>query len=249
MAYSCGYSRPTTRRTRSRTRSAPSSTWSAASSASSRGMTLPRRRLRLGLAVAARRRALRRAGHRRDDRGRAEGVHRRRGSPSAGWRTGSRSGCRTTATCPSAATVRRRRLDRDGRARRRAELPDVRRGAAPLGAGPAAGCWSSRCRAPAAQVARRRPVHRVVHRARHAHAPGRRDRRPPRARRPRGARRARAARALRAAPSPAGWSSFEAQPSTGSSSWSARRSSASGGSTSSAARWPSATAGWASTRS
>ncbi len=41
------------------------------------GMTPARRRLRLGLAVAARCRALRGAGHRRDDRGRAEAVHRR----------------------------------------------------------------------------------------------------------------------------------------------------------------------------
>ena len=44
---------------------------------------------------------------------------------------------------------------------------------------------------------RRRPVHRVVHRPRHAHASGRRDRRLHRARWPRGARRARYARALR----------------------------------------------------
>ena len=97
-------------------------------------------------------------------------------------------------------------------------------------------------------AAGRRAVHRVVHRARHAHAAGRRDRRAPRARGARGARRARAARALRAhrrglagALRGATW--------TGSPTSSARRSSGSGGSTSSAARWPSATAGWASTRS
>ena len=43
--------------------------------------------------------------------------------------------------------LRRRRLDRDGRARRPGQLPDVRRRAAPVGASPAAGCSSSRCRA------------------------------------------------------------------------------------------------------
>ena len=98
---------------------------------------------------------------------------------------------------PERGALRRGRLARDGRARRRAQLPDVRRGAARARSGPAAGCWCSRCRAPA-RASRRRAVHRVVHRARHAHAAGRRDRRAARGGRPRGARRARAARALRA---------------------------------------------------
>ena len=81
-----------------------------------------------------------------------------------------------------------RRLDRDGRARRRAELRHLR-------AGPARRRQARRARADPADVPRRRPqrpprrraVHRVVHRARHAHAAGRRDRRLPRARGSRGA--------------------------------------------------------------
>ena len=83
--------------------------------------------------------------------------------------------------------VRRRRLDRDGRARRRAELrhlragPARRREARRPGAGPAdvALRWTQR-------PSRRRTVHRVLHRAGHAHAAGRRDRRVPRARGARG---------------------------------------------------------------
>ena len=92
------------------------------------------------------------------------------------------------------------------------------------------------------------PVHRVVHRSRHDHATGRRDRRPHRGRRPRGPRRARHARALRA--DRRRLDASASRPTCrGCASSSARRSSASGGSTSSAARSPSATAGWASTRS
>ena len=80
------------------------------------------------------------------------------------------------------------------RARRPEELPGVHR-RHPL---PAHG---RRPRADPADVAhhpsRRRPVHRGLHRPRHAHAAGRRDRGPHRAGGPRGPRRARAARALR----------------------------------------------------
>ena len=90
-----------------------------------------------------------------------------RGSASAGWRTWSRSGCRTTARS-GRGPVRRGRLDRDGRARRRGQLPDVRRRPAPrrparrTGAGPAD--------EPHRPASRRRAVHRVLHRPRHAHA-------------------------------------------------------------------------------
>ena len=146
-----------------------------------RACRLPRHRLRLGLAVAARRRALRRAGRRRDDRRRAEGVHRRPDRRARSRRTGSRSGCRTTARCPSAA-LRHGRLDRDGRARRRAQLPDVRRRCCTRSVRPGGRVLiqqMSRTGTPP----RRRPVHRVVHRPGHAHAPGRRDRRANRARR------------------------------------------------------------------
>ena len=98
------------------------------------------------------------------------------------------------------------------------------------------------------QAPRRRPVHRVVHRPRHDHAAGRRDRRADRGRRSRGPRRPRDAGALRA---DRGRVDGAASRPTcrACASWSARRWSASGGSTSSVARSPSATAGWASTRS
>ncbi len=111
------------------------------------GMTVARRRLRLGLDVAARGRALRGPRRRGDDRGRAEEVHRR---------PHRRAGARRPRRDPALRLPRRRRrvrrrvLHRDGRARRPAQLPDVRRGAAPLGEARAAGSWCSRCRAAAA---------------------------------------------------------------------------------------------------
>ena len=110
----------------------------------------------------------------------------------------------------------------------------------------AAGSWCSRCRE--AAPAGRRPVHRGLHRARHAHAAGRRDRRPARSGGPRGARRPGDARALRAdrpglagQPRGASWaevvaSGRRARPGCGGSTWSAARS-------------RSRRAGWASTRS
>ena len=84
-----------------------------------------RRRLRLGLAVAARRRALRRAGRRRDDRRGAEAVHRRpdrRARPAA---TGSRSGSGLPRGA-RARPLRRRRLLEMGEHVGQAQLPDVR---------------------------------------------------------------------------------------------------------------------------
>ena len=171
------------------------------------------------------------------------------GSPSAAWRTGSRSGCRTTARCPERGHVRRRRLDRDGRARRRAattrrtprcctaSVQPGRPGAGPAdvahrrGWHPGGGPFIESFIAPDMHM---RPVGETVAHlerggleVRDVHAP---------------------ARALRAAPSRAGWRASRPT-STGSPRWSARRSCGSGGSTSSAARWPSATGGWASTRS
>ncbi len=76
-------------------------------------------------------------GHRRHHRRRAARLHRRDGSASAGSRTGSTSGCRTTATWPTGRTTRSPR--RDGRARRRGQLPDVRRPACTACCGPAGG--------------------------------------------------------------------------------------------------------------
>ena len=58
--------------------------------------------------------------------------------------------------------VRRRRVDRDGRARRPGQLPDVRRGAAPQRQ--AAGTRAGPADVPPRATPRWRPVHRVVHR-------------------------------------------------------------------------------------
>ena len=138
--------RPTTRRTRSPTRSATSSTWSATSSASARDAAA-RRRLRLGFAVActppsttaSRSSASRSPPSRRqfiddaDRRARAGGQRR---DPAA-----------RLPRCDRAGRLRRRRLARDGRARRRAQLPDVRRRAARGRQARRPACWSSRCRA------------------------------------------------------------------------------------------------------
>ena len=169
------------------------------------GHDAARRRLRLGLAVAARRRALRRAGHRRDHRGRAEEVHRR---PDRRARPGG-PGRDPAAGLPRGARarpLRRGRLDRDGRARRRAATTRRTPRCCTARCGPAAGCWSSRCRAPGthgpgggpfiesfiAPDMHMRPVGETVAL--------------PRARGARGARRARACASTTCAPSPAGWS-------------------------------------------
>ncbi|SCD70965.1 hypothetical protein GA0115239_10631, partial [Streptomyces sp. BpilaLS-43] len=70
----------------------------------------------------------------------------------------------------------RRRVHRgDGGARRRRRVPGFHR-PAPLGA-PAAGTRPGPADVPGRHGTRRGRVHRVVHRARHAHAPTRRDRR------------------------------------------------------------------------
>ena len=222
--------RPTTRRTTSGRRSATSSTWSAASSASEPGSTL----LDVGCGWGSL--ALHAAEHfgarvtgitiAAEQKAFIDGRIRERGLDGL-------VEIRLQDYRDAGRHLRRRRLDRDGRARRRGQLPDVRRR-------PAAARSAGRPRAGAADVAdrpapRRRAVHRVLHRAGHAHAAGRQDRRVPRGGGPRGTRRARAARALRAdrrrlardgsRPTSRRWSS----------SW-ARRRPGSGGSTSSAAR-------------
>ena len=173
MAYSCGYY-DAPRHAPSRRRSAPSSTWSAASSASSRASgsstsAAAGARCRLhaaehfgaqvtGVTIAAEQKAfidarIAERGLRRPGRDPAAGLPRRPGRP-----------------------VRRRRVDRDGRARRRGATTrrTSRCCAAPSGRGG---------RVLVQQMSRRgrrhpgrRPVHRVVHRPRHAHAPGGRDR-------------------------------------------------------------------------
>ena len=136
---------PTTRRTRWRTRSATSSTWSAASSASSPGMRL----LDVGCGWGSL--SLHAAEH---FGARVTGVtiaaEQKRfidapRSPSAVSRTGSRSGCRTTATS-TRRPVRRGRVDRDGRARRRGATTRRTPRCCTTRCGPAAGCSSSRCR-------------------------------------------------------------------------------------------------------
>ena len=177
------------------------------------GHALPRRRLRLGLALAARG-ASTTAPRSPASRSRAEqkkfiDAARPRARARATW---SRSGCRTTARSRSRRrpTVRRRRLDRDGRARRRAELPDLRAGPArrraarrpgadpadvPLGgrtAIPAAGRSSSRSSPPTCTCGRSaRP-------SRYLEAPASRS-----------ATCTRCA-STTCAPSPAGWRTFEA---------------------------------------
>ena len=118
-----------------------------------------RRGLRLGLAVAARGRALRGAGHRRDDRGRAEDVHRRPDrraraagpgrDPAAGLPRGAR-----------ARPLRRRRLARDGRARRRSATTRRTSRCCAARSGRAGGCSSSRCRARAPAAASTRAAAR-----------------------------------------------------------------------------------------
>ena len=208
------------------------------------GPPAPRHRLRLGLAVALRRRDVRRAGRRRDHRQGAEGVHRR-----ADRRAG-----------PGQDKVEIRLQDyRDVPDGPYDTISSIEMGEHvgqknyPVYTGGIHGLLKRRRpRADPADVAhhppRRRPVHRGVHRPRHAHAAGRRDGRPDRAVRPRGPRRARAARALRVdrrrVVPPRSRTTG-----TRSSRWSARRSPACGGSTSSAARSRSRRAGWASTRS
>ena len=176
----------------------------------------------------------------------AEGVHRRADRRARPARTGSRSGCRTTARCPTARSTRSPRsrwASTSASATTRRTPRSCARAVRP-GGRVLVQQMSRRGPAP-----RRRPVHRVVHRPGHAHAAGRRDRR-----RSSSAAASRCATCTRCAsttcaPSTRWHAHLRGQLGPASSRWSARRSPASGGSTSSAARWPSATAGWASTRS
>ena len=198
-------------------------------------------------------RALRRSGDGRDHRGRAEEVH-RRADPRARARAPGRDPAPGLPRDPRGpglerSTLRRCRLDRDGRARRGAELRHLRTGPARRGE-------ARRARPDPADVPfgrargppRWRAVHRVLHRPRHAHATDRRDGGVPRARRAGGTRRTRPARALRAHRRRLDGELRGATSPGSPSSW-ARRSCGSGGCTSSAARWLSATGGWVSTRS
>ena len=113
--------------------------------ARSAGDAVPRRRLRLGLAQPVRRGALRCAGHRRHHRRRAEAVHRRSGSASAACRTGSRSGCRTTARSPAAPFDAVASLEMGEHVGQR-NYAHLREGVARQRAFPAVGSSSSRCR-------------------------------------------------------------------------------------------------------
>ena len=99
-----------------------------------------------------------------------------RGSPSAGWPTRSRSGSSDYRDVPEREHYDAVALDRDGRARRRGQLPDVRRGAAPLGAARRPGAGPADV-APRGQQPGGGPFIESLHRSRHAHAAGRRDRR------------------------------------------------------------------------
>ena len=120
------------------------------------------------------------AGHRRDHRARSRRRSSTRGSPSGACRTGSRSGCRTTATSPDGAastpvaSIEMGEHVGEQNYPRYAERASTAAPARRPGAGPADVAHRPR--------PRRRPVHRGVHRPRHAHAPGRRDRRADRAR-------------------------------------------------------------------
>ena len=153
-----------------------------------------RRRLRLGLAVAARRRALRRPGHRHHASRPSRRGSSTRGSASAASRTGSRSSSATTATRPdeydAVSSIEM------GEHVGQRQLPDVRRGAAPLGEAGRPGAGAADVAAPASGRAAGRSS-RTSSRPTCTCARWR-DRRLLRAGRPRGARRARAARALRA---------------------------------------------------
>ena len=143
--------------------------------------------------------------------------------------------------------VRRGGVDRDGRARRRRAVPDVRRHRAPPARARAAASSCSRCRAPpgARPAAARssRPTSRPTCTcARWA--------------RPSGCSKAAASRcatcrrcaSTTCAPAPSGWPTSKLAGTT-SSRWSARRWPGCGGSTSSAVRWRSRRAAWVSTRS
>ena len=111
------------------------------------GHAAARRRLRLGIADPARGRALRRARDRRHAVGAAARLRRQADRRSRARPTGSRCGCRTTASSPDAVRgLRRGQLDRDGRARRRGAVPDVRRRSCSTRSSRPAGCCCSRCR-------------------------------------------------------------------------------------------------------
>ena len=92
--------------------------------------------------------------------------------------------------------VRRGRLGRDGRARRRGQVPGVLRRAAAARCGPAAGCWSSRCPGRPGRPAAARSSSPTSRRTCTCGRSARRS--AARGGRPRGARRAGHARALRA---------------------------------------------------
>ena len=153
-----------------------------------------RRRLRLGFAVAARRRPLRGdASPASRSRGSSR-RSRRSGRPTRGSATGSTSGCRTTATSsdgPYDAVVSLEMGEHVGAGQLPEYAAQLFRQLKPEGR--LVLQQMSRART----APRRRRLHRVVHRPRHAHASGGPDGRPARGRRVRGARRPCAARALR----------------------------------------------------
>ena len=110
------------------------------------GHAAARRRLRLGLADPARRRALRRARHRHHARRPAARLHRQARRRARSRRPGRGAPAGLPRVRRDRRVLRRGQLDRDGRARRRGQLPRVRRDHVPRAA-------SGRSRAAAADVA------------------------------------------------------------------------------------------------
>ena len=132
-----------------------------------------RRRLRLGLAGAARRRALRRAGHRRHPLRRAAATSSSADRRARPGRPGRGPAAGLPRRSPTARSTRSRSIEMgehvgDG------QLPAYAAALHRLVRPGRPGAASSRCRGgPAAPGGG--AVHRDLHRPRHAHAPGRRD--------------------------------------------------------------------------
>ena len=168
----------------------------------------------------------------------------RSASPTAACTIRSTSACRTTATSTTARTTSCRRsrwASTSARRTTRASSPCLHR-LAPRRRSPARAADVARLGIP-----RRRPVHRGVHRARHAHASGGRDRGVARTGWFRGARRRRPAASTTPRPRGRGTRTSTATTTRSSTSW-ATKSRGCGSSTSSVARSRSKRAAWASSR-
>ena len=199
------------------------------------GHAAARRRLRLGLADPARRRALRRARRPASRCRRSSATSSPSGSPSAGWPTGSRSSCATTATSrspsPFDAVASIEMGEHVGEQNYPTYVATLHRALAPGRAAAAAADV-----APRRHRARRGSVHRGLHRARHAHAPGVGDARLPRAGRLRDRRRRRTCARTTCDTARAWLANFEAQLRSSWWRWPASRSRGCGGCIWSAAR-------------